>query len=87
MPGKSRHRPRKQTFRSKKSKGRLSPPVSQPQAVAQTTESIPPPQMLKKSAPTPVATVRYPYVLPELRRIGILAGIMLVILIVLALVW
>jgi len=41
------------------------------------------------SVPTPLATltaVRHPYIVTELRRIGILAGIMLVILVVLALV-
>ena len=35
---------------------------------------------------TAAATVRYPFVVAELRRIGVLAGIILVILIVLALV-
>jgi hypothetical protein len=33
-----------------------------------------------------LTAVRYPYILTELRRIGILAGIMLTILVVLALV-
>ncbi len=92
MPGKSRRSRGKHAFQRKKGKGRPSPQViaTQSQAVAQTYESVSPP---KESVP-PVrmpslatAVVRYPYVLAELRRIGILAGVILAILIVLALVW
>ena len=64
----------------------------QPQAVADApapaptvTVSTPPPA----SAHTPPAVLRtaqYPHIIGELRRIGILAGIIIVILIVLALV-
>jgi len=82
MPGKSRH-----SRRSKKGKGRQvsSTVAAQQQAVTQT----PKPAAPSASAPTPLATltaVRYPYIVTELRRIGILAGIMLVILVVLALI-
>ena len=92
MPGKSR-RKGKSPFQSKKKreKQRSATGVVQQQAVAQTTKpfvtsTISAPS---KSRPTPSAKLpvaRYPYVAAELRRIGILAGIMLAILIVLALV-
>ena len=62
-------------------------PVAQPPVVTQTDKPV-------ASAPLPSAparkaatdTIRYPFVVAELRRIGVLAGIILVILIVLALV-
>jgi len=70
----------------------VAPPgvVAQRQAVTETHKPVAPPRVAAPSAsaptPPPVLTaVRYPYILTELRRIGILAGIMLVIL-VLALV-
>ena len=92
MPGKSRHDRRKHSFQGKKKKGRRSPPgvVAQRQADIQIDKPVVPPRVAAPSAsaptPPPVLTaVRYPYILTELRRIGILAGIMLVIL-VLALV-
>ena len=93
MPGKSRHGRRKRVFQGKKKKGRRSPPgvVVQRQADTQIDKPVAPPKVVAPSAsaptPTPVLTaVGYPYILTELRRIGILAGIMLVILVVLALV-
>ena len=93
MPGKSRHGKRKHSFQGKKKKGRRSPSdiVVQRQADIQIDKPVTPPRMVTPSAsaptPMPVLTaVRYPYILTELRRIGILAGIMLVILVVLALV-
>ena len=89
MPGKSRRSRGKHSFRSKKRRDRSSPPVivTQQQAVTPTDESVPPPEVPRKSVPATMTAVRYPYILTELRRIGILAGIILVILIVLALVW
>jgi len=93
MPGKSRHDRRKHSSQGKKKKGRRSPPgvVAQRQADIQTDKPVAPPKVVTPSAgapaPTPVLTpVRHPYILTELRRIGILAGIMLVILVVLVLV-
>ena len=93
MPGKSRHGKRKHSFQGKKKKGRRGPPgiVAQQQAAIQIDKPVAPPKVAapSTSAPTPMpvlAAVRYPYILTELRRIGILAGIMLVILVVLALV-
>ncbi len=93
MPGKSRHDRRKHSFKGKKKKGRRSPPgvVARRQADIQIDKPVAPPKVVTPSAgaqtPTPVLTaVRYPYILTELRKIGILAGIMLVILVVLVLV-
>jgi len=93
MPGKSRRGKGKHLPQSKKRKSRqrFSPPVVQHQAVAQTRESV---SRLGVSAPlasvpTPVAKLaaaRYPHIATELRTIGLLAGIMLIILAVLALV-
>ncbi len=93
MPGKSRHRKGKHSFQSKKKKGRLSRPniFAQQAAVAQTREPVSSSGVAVPSArvPTPVvklAAGRYPYIATELRTIGILAIIMMVVLTVLALV-
>ena len=93
MPGKSRRRKGKHSIQSKKRKDRPSHPTVavQQQAVAQTREPVPPSNVSASSTgiPTPMAkpaTVRYPYIATELRTIGILAGITLIILTVLALV-
>ena len=92
MPGKSRHGRGKHSFQGKKRKGRRSHPiiVSQQQVVTQTTEPVAvPPRVatatIKVSPPTPTA-VKYANIPIELRRVGILAGIMLAALLVLALV-
>ena len=92
MPGKSRRSRGKRSFQSKKGKGRLSPPVTvtQRQVVTPTDDSVPPKVSVPSARTGVMATLtatRYPYVLAELRRTGILAGVMLVILIVLALVF
>ena len=93
MPGKSRHDRRKHSFQGKKKKGRRSPPgvVAQRQADMQVDKPVASPRVVASSAgvptPMPVLTaVRHPYILTELRRIGILAGVMLAILVVLVLV-
>ncbi len=90
MAGKSR-RKRKHLLQSKKRKSgqRFLASVVQRQAVAQTYEPVSHPNVSAPpvSVPTPVAklaAVRYPHIATELRRIGILAGIMLVTLVVLA---
>ena len=90
MPSKSgrgRH-----SARSRKKKGGhgFQPIATQQQAAAQTHRSVSQPEVSAPptSAPIPMTTpaaMRHPYVAAELRRIGILAGVMLVILIVLAL--
>ncbi len=93
MPGKSRHGKWKQSVRSKRRRsGRDSvaiaaqqPPVSQAYGpVSQPEVSAPLPSTSTPSAA--VSAIRYPYIVAEMRRIGILAGIMLVILVVLTLV-
>ncbi len=93
MPGKSRHDRRKHSFRGKKKKGRRNPPgvVAQRQAGIQIDKPVAPPIVAapSASAPTPMpllTAVRHPYILTELRRIGILAGIILAVLVVLVLV-
>ena len=92
MPGKkSRHAKGKRSFQSKRKKGRhySSTIAAQQQAVAQTREPVAPPKLSTPPVSVPkaaLATARYPYIVAELRRIGILAGIILAILIVLALV-
>jgi len=93
MPSKSRHRKAKHLPQSKKKKGGQHFPanVARQPEVAQTHEpvsqsSVPTPS---PSVPTPVArvaAVQYPHIAAELRAIGILAGIMVVILVILALV-
>ena len=93
MPGKSQRSRRKHSFQGKKKKGRRSHPgvIAQRQAGIQIDKPVAPPRVavpaVSTPTPMPVLTpVRYPYILKELRRTGILAGIMLVILVVLALV-
>jgi len=89
MPGKFR---RGHPSRKKKKKGKPGLAIAaQRQAVAQTYKPVPQPKPSAPSvsAPTPMSaqtTARYPYIVSELRRIGILAGIMLAILVVLALI-
>ncbi len=93
MPDTSRRGKGKYSPQSKKGKGKLSRPamLAQQPAVAQTRESVSSPDVSVPSArvPTPVvkpAAGRYPYIATELRTIGILAIIMLIVLTVLALV-
>ncbi|MFC1941246.1 hypothetical protein ACFLWL_02410 [Chloroflexota bacterium] len=93
MPGKSRHRKGKYSFQSKKGKGRPSrPPILAHQpAVTQTSEPVSTPEVSVSSASVPSPATKpvviwHPYITTELRTIGILAGIMLIVLIVLALV-
>lgn len=93
MSGKSRRHRRKHPVRGKRRKGRLTPAVAvTPEPpVTPAEEAVSPPQSSRPSAKTttPVALAedRYPYIRTELRRIGILAGVMLAILIGLALVY
>ena len=85
---KGKHHPQSKKGRAMQRSTAMAP---QQQIVAQTQK-----QVVPASMPTPSASVRttsatpgaarYPYITTELRRIGILAGIMLAILIVLALI-
>ena len=93
MPGKSRHNRRKYSFQGKKKKGRRSPPgvVAQRQTDIQIDKPVAPPSLAAPSVSTPapvpaLTAVRHPYVLAELRRISILAGVILAILVALVLV-
>ena len=91
MPGKSRHGKRKHFPQGKKRKGRPSSPgvVAPQQAEIQVDKPAAPAQVVAPSASTPMpvlTAVRHPYVLAELRRISILAGVILTILVVLVLV-
>jgi len=87
MPSKSRQSRGKQSFQGKKRKGKRIPPVTvaQEQAVSPTASPVTPARRAAPplSVPTPPAA-SHPHVAAELRRIGILAGIMLAVLVVLA---
>ncbi len=86
-------RGRKSSFRAKKAKARQNIPVAavQQQAVTSTVEPVALPKKPVPSAAASALKVKsalrtYAYVGSELRRIGILAGIMIIIIIVLAVV-
>ena len=83
MSSKSRHTRGKRSSRSKKRKSgqRSSTTITPQQAVTETPKPAPQPS-------TPIPKVKpvaaqYPYIVKELRTIGILAGIMLITLVVL----
>ncbi len=86
MPGKSQYGRGKHVSRRKKEKMRQGTlaTVAQRQVIAQPEVPVSPAKMPAPTV-TPTAT-RYPYVTAELRRISILAGIVLVVLVVLVLV-
>lgn len=93
MPGNSRRGKEKHPVRSKKRRsghGSRASAAQQP-SVSQTYEPVSQPEVSAPLPSTPapsaaVRAIRYPYIITELRRIGILSGITLVILVVLALV-
>ncbi len=90
MPSKSRRHRGKYSAQAKKKKGTLAR-AAQQQPISPPSEPVSRPDVSAPSAsvPTPVATVtaaRSPYITTELRRIGILAGIILAILVVLAVI-
>jgi len=94
MPSKSRRHRGKQPVQSKRKKGRPSRPTTplQPPVEARVEKPVASPEVKVPSVITPApvtrpAVISYPYVTAELRTIGILAGVMLIVLIVLALVW
>jgi len=85
MP-KSRHGRGRRSFQAKKGKIRQSSPAAAvPQPASQTSAAAVPVRSMPVTAPL-APTMQYPYVLAELKRIAILAGIALAILVVLALV-
>ena len=88
MPYKSRHGKGKHSPRSRRRKSSRGVIATQQPRVSQTYESVAQPEVSAPSAKVPapsvkVTTVSYPYIVTELRRIGILAGIMVVVLVVL----
>ena len=92
MSGKSRRKKGRHLPQGKKRKSRqpFLAAARQP-VVAQTGEPVSRPKAPAPSVSVPttmakLAAVRYPYVTAELRMIGILAGVILVILVILALV-
>jgi hypothetical protein len=93
MPGKSRRQKGQYASQSKKRKGKPGRPAlpAQQSAVAQARETVSSPNVPAPPASVPVPTAKpaaaqYPHIASELRTIGLLAGIMLTILIVLVLV-
>ena len=93
MPHKSRHGKRKLPRSKRKKGGQAASAISvQQRVVAQTPKPVSPPEVSPPSASVPAtmatpAMARYPYIASELRRIGILAGVILIILVILALVF
>ncbi|MFC2011012.1 hypothetical protein ACFLUR_01825 [Chloroflexota bacterium] len=93
MPGKSRSRKGKYSIQGKKYKDRTVRPTlsAQQPAMAQTHEPVSSPEVpvAPANVPTRLAkptAISYPYIAAELRTIGILAGIILIVLVVLAFV-
>lgn len=89
MPKKSR---RFKTLQSKRKERQLSamanvpPPVVTQSPKPAAVREVPSPPVSSRAAKTLAITSQYFYTIAELKRIGILAGVMLVILIILALV-
>jgi len=93
MTGKSQHHKGKHSVHSKKSRAieRSGAPAPQQPIVTQISRPVVIPDVSSRQAAataslTASKTVRYPFITAELKRIGIMAGIILVILVVLALV-
>ncbi len=93
MTGKSQRHKGKHSAHSKKSKAieRSNAPAPHQPIVTQISRPVVTPDVSSRRAAktaslTASKTVRYPFITAELKRIGILAGIIVAILIVLALV-
>ncbi len=91
MPSKSRRKRGKQSFHGKKRKGKLTPVLktAEPATASQTGAPAAPPTVtappVSKPVPAPTpAVARYPYVTSELKRIGIIAAIMIAVLVILS---
>jgi hypothetical protein len=91
MPKKSRRKRGKQSFHGKKIKGTLTPVLKTAEQATATQTSAPaapppvavPPVSRPVPAPTPTAAM-YPYVTSELKRIGIIAAIIIAVLVILS---
>ena len=90
MPGKSRQVKRKIAKGKKGKRREVIQAMTQPRAVAQDREPATPAKAVYPMGPPAsepqVIASQHPYVVSELRRIGILTGIMLAVLIILSLV-
>ena len=91
MPSKSRRFRGKHPHQSKKSKAiqrqealAAKPPA--PEKPAEVIEAVTLPTPKPVEIPSKQRTISHPYIYRELRRIGILAAIMIIILIILAVV-
>ena len=88
MSGKSQHSKGKRSSQKKKGGQGSLAAAAQRQAVAQAYKPVSQPEVSASSANVSASRVtpavaRHPYIASELRRIGVLAGIMLAILVVL----
>lgn len=72
-------------FQPHSKKGKVKQRQAAPMAAAQEAKPVAP-AARPAAKPAAAAAVRYPYVAGELRRAGILAGIIIAILVVLALI-
>ncbi len=87
MPGKSRRGHGKQSARGKKRHGIVTGAAPQSVASREYRPDVPAPaSTVRPVSPEAPSGIQYPGIMMELRRIGILAGIILAILIILALV-
>ena len=90
MPGKSKHKRGKYRPRSKKGKSRqrFTAATAQQPATVESSEPVSPPAIPAPRVSAPSLSVKptiteHPYIATELRTIGILASIMLIVLVVL----
>jgi hypothetical protein len=87
MPGKSRRGHGKQSARGKKRRHIVTSTAPPPVTPREYRPDVSAPALTVKTAsPEASSGMQYPDIMMELRRIGILAGIMLAILVILALV-
>lgn len=88
MSRKSRRNRAKQAARSQRVSKAQPVPGRQPLAVGPPAMADVPSAVVSEAVPKVVAAggIRYDYVIGELRRIGVLAGIMLVILVILVII-
>lgn len=87
MSGKSRHNRAKHISKSKKKQPSQAVSRPKPEMVVKPPDAFAPASPPRRPpAPEPVAVLHHPHITRELRRIGVLAGIMLAVLVILAVV-
>jgi hypothetical protein len=91
MSSRSRRKRGKQSFHGKKKKGKLTPVLrtAEPVTASQTDTPTSPPTVttppVSKPAPAPTpAVASYPYVTSDLKKIGIIAAILIAVLAILS---